>query len=803
MLVSYRWLNELVPCEDRSPEELGELITMAGVEVEGIEDLSEGLREVVAGIITKAEPHPKNRHWSVCRVSVGKEELSIVSGAPYLEVGKRVVVALPGAELPNGSKVETVELKGIESQGNLVSEIELGLAEEGEVETVLFLDEDVPPGSEVTSLLHMDDKILEVSPTPNRPDCLGVLGIAREVSTILKRPLTLPDTSCQEMDREASEFVTVKITEPHLCPRYAARYVEGVSVAPSPLWMKVRVKSAGMRPINNLVDVTNYVLMELGHPLHAFDYDDLDEHTIVVRRARKGEIIVTLDGVDRELDRDTLLIADASRGVAIAGIMGGANSEVRRRSERILIESAFFNPISIRRTSKRLGLQTEASYRFERGMDIEGLILALDRTTHLIQKVAGGVAAKGRVDEYPLPYQPKRLTLREETVRKVMGISLSSKEMEETLKRLGFSTEVEGDSVVAEVPPFRAHDVTREIDLVEEVARIHGFHKIPSETLRGALPEKVVPSSKDLQEGLKNLLVGCGLREVITYSFISPKWLKHLKLPEDDPRLDPVELLNPLSEDLSVMRTTILPGLLQAAAKNQRSKHTDGAIFEVGRVFRKRGSVTLEEPLALACLMMGSLPRHWSSRGEQYDLYHMKGVAELVWRWLFGSEPAVSEADEPFLHPGRSLVMEAENTKLFATVGELHPKVADSFGLKGRVYVMEMLLPERRETGKGFSFTPPPRFPATTRDLSIVVDKETSHGELLSVLKKAASQLVEEIELIDRYEGAPLEEGEVSLTYSFRYRAPDRTLTDEEVESLHNSLAEKIVSEIGARIRGK
>ncbi len=807
MLVSYKWLNEFVECEDYSPEEVGELITMAGVEVEGVEDLSEGLKNVVAGVITKAEPHPQNRRWMVCDVSIGKDSVRIVSGAPYLEVGKGVIVALPGAQLPNGSTVEVVDLKGVESQGNLVSEIELGLAEEGEVETVIFLEDlegEVKPGDDVTSLLYMDDKILEVSPTPNRPDCLGVLGVAREVSAILKRPLRLPDATCEEMDTPASDFVKVKIMEPPLCPRYTARYVEGVTVAPSPLWMKVRVKAAGMRPINNLVDVTNYVLMELGHPLHAFDYDDLEEHTIVVRRARQGEIIVTLDGVDRELDRDTLLIADASRGVAIAGIMGGANSEVRRRSERILVESAFFNPTSIRRTSKRLGLQTEASYRFERGMDIEGLVLALNRTTHLIQKVAGGISAKGFVDEYPLPYQPKQLALRQETVKRVLGISLSEEEMEETLNRLGFNAKRQNGSIEAEVPPFRAHDVTREIDLVEEVARIHGFHKIPSETLRGALPEKPIPTTKELKEGLKDLLWACGLKEVITYSFISPKWLRDLGLDADDPRLDTVELLNPLTEDMSVMRTTILPGILQIAAKNQRSKIMDGAVFEVGRVFRKKGSVTLQEPLSLACLMMGRTPDHWSVKGREYDLYDIKGVAERVWRWLFGSLPKVVECQEPFLHPGRSLEFREKGVSQVAVVGELHPKVREAFGLKGRVYVMEMSLPDSRVSGsKGFTFTPPPKFPATVRDLSIVVKKGVSHGELLSLLKKTVSELVEEIRLIDRYQGPPLEEGEVSLTYSFRYRAPDRTLTDEEVESLHQTLAEKIVSQIGAKIRGK
>jgi len=606
MLFTLNWLDEFVDCRDLSPDEIARRLTMAGLEVERVSYLGEGLNKVVLGRIVSLRDHPREPKWKVCRVSIGGEEVQVVSGAPYLEEGKRVLVALPGSSLPSGMVVETVELKGVASQGNLVSEIELGLAEEGEVETVIF-PEKGEPGDPAAPLVFMDDYLLETSPTPNRPDCLGVLGVARELAVLLDRPLKMPPIAFPQEGPPIEEVIQVEIKDPDLCRRYCARYMEGIQVGPSPLNVKVRLKAAGIRPISNVVDATNYVLVEMGHPLHAFDYDDLRGHKIVVRRATKGEVLVTLDGNVRELEPPMLLIADAERGVALAGIMGGANSEVKRRSERILIESAFFDPISIRKTAKALGISTEASKRFERGTDIEGLVRALDRTTQLILELAGGKVARGMLDVYPKPYVPKKVTLAHVNLEGVLGTTIAPVKVNSILEGLGFAPQWDGEKWETTVPSFRAFDVSREIDLIEEVARVYGYHNIPSTMPSGPLPKEKVESQRPLIVKTKDILVGLGLMEVINYSFIDPRSLSALKLPKSDPRLRFVPIRNPLSEEMSVMRTTLLPGLLNTASVNERAQIRDMALFEVGRVFL----AGVPERLHVGILAMGKRGVSW------------------------------------------------------------------------------------------------------------------------------------------------------------------------------------------------
>ncbi len=798
MLFTLNWLDEFVDCRDLSPEEVAHRLTMAGLEVEGVSYLGEGLDQVVTGRILAVREHPQEKRWKVCRITVGDQEIQVVSGAPYLEEGLNVLVALPGARLPNGTVVETVELKGVESQANLVSEIELDLAEEEEVETVIFLDEDVKPGQQAVSLLSMDDYILETSPTPNRPDCLGVLGVARELAVLLDRPLKEPQVSFPEEGPPIEDLVDVDIRDPDLCPRYCARYVEGIKVGPSPLPMKVRLKAAGIRSISNVVDVTNYVLVELGHPLHAFDYDDLRGHRIVVRRAKEGEILVTLDGNVRELEPDMLLIADAERGVALAGIMGGANSEVRRRSERILIESAFFEPTSIRRTAKRLGISTEASKRFERGADIEGLVLALDRTTQLILEVAGGKVARGMVDAYPQPYQPRKLTLSLEGLESFLGTPVPHQEAERILKGLGFAPRKKVGQLEVTVPPYRAFDVTREVDLVEEVARIYGYHNIPSTMPSGPLPRERVESQRSLIMEAQAVLSGLGLVEVINYSFIHPPALEAMGFGEDDVRSRAVSILNPLSEEMSVMRTTLLPGLLATAQANEKVQVRDMALFEVGRVFLKEGEGVREE-LRAALLAMGRRGAAWDDKGREYDFFFVKGVVEELVKRLTGKGIALEPWDEPYLHPGRRARI-LLNGKEMGFIGEIHPRLARRYRFSGRCYVAELSL-EALAGGREKVFEPLPRFPGTTRDLSMVAPYSLTHAEILATMEELAPDLLRDIRLIDLYTGPPIEEGKRSLTYSLLYRAEDRTLTDQEVEEVHSRLVEELEERLPIKVR--
>jgi len=797
MLFTLNWLDEFVDCKDLSPEEIAHRLTMAGLEVEGVSYLGEGLERVVTGRILAVQDHHQERRWKVCRISVGNGEVQVVSGAPYLEEGRTVLVALPGARLPNGVVVETVDLKGVESQANLVSEIELDLAEEGDVETVIFLDE-VEPGQEAAPLIHMDDYLLETSPTPNRPDCLGVLGVARELAVLLNRPLKEPHISFPEEGPSVEELVVVEIWDPDLCPRYCARYVEGMKVGPSPLSMKVRLKAAGIRAISNVVDVTNYVLVELGHPLHAFDYDDLRGHKIVVRKAKEGEILVTLDGNVRDLEPDMLLIADAERGVALAGIMGGANSEVRRRSERILIESAFFEPTSIRRTAKRLGISTEASKRFERGADIEGLVRALDRTTQLILEVAGGKAARGMVDAYPQPYQPKRLILSLDGLDNFLGTSVPPEDAERILDGLGFSPRKKMGQLEVTVPPYRAFDVTREIDLVEEVARVYGYHNIPSTMPAGPLPKERVGSQRPLIMEVQAILSGLGLVEVINYSFIDPTSLEGLGLDSQDPRANPVTIINPLSEEMSVMRTTLLPGLLATAQVNEKVQVKDMAFFEVGRVFFK-GDNGFQERLHGAVLAMGRRGASWDDRGRDYDFFYVKGVVEELARRMRGRTLTLGSCDEPFLHPGRAARLLLDGEEL-GYIGEVHPRLARQYRFSSRCYVAEFSL-DVLAGDRDVVFEPLPRFPGTTRDLSMIAPYSLTHAKILTTMEELAPGLLREIRLIDLYTGPPIEEGKRSLTYSLLYRADDRTLTDEEVEEVHGRLVEELEKRLPITVR--
>jgi phenylalanyl-tRNA synthetase beta chain len=794
MLFTLNWLDEFVDCRDLSPDDIARRLTMAGLEVEGVSYLGECLKKVMVGRLVSLKDHPQEPKWKVCKVAIGGEEVQVVSGAPCLEEGKRVLAALPGASLPSGMVVEAVELKGVASQGNLVSEIELDLAEEGEVETVIF-PEKGEPGELAAPLVFMDDHLLETSPTPNRPDCLGILGVARELAVLLGRPLKVPPIAFPQEGPSIEEVAWGEIKDPDLCPRYCARYIEGIQAGPSPLSMKVRLKAAGIRSISNVVDATNYVLVEMGHPLHAFDYDDLRGHKIVVRRAKKGEVLVTLDGEARDLTPEVLLIADAERGVALAGIMGGANSEVRERSQRILIESAFFEPTSIRKTSKGLGISTEASKRFERGADIEGLVRALDRVTQLIMELAGGKAAQGMLDVYPEPYVPKKVSLSHGNLEGVLGATVAPDKVGGILEGLGFAPQWDGEKWGTTVPSFRAFDVSREIDLVEEVARVYGYHNIPSTMPSGPLPREKVESQRTLIVETEAILSGMGLMEVINYSFIDPRSLSALKLAASDPRLRFMAIKNPLSEEMSVMRTILLPGLLDTALVNERAQVRDMALFEVGRVFLPG----VPERLHVGILAMGKREVSWDQKGQDYDFFFVKGVVEKLARRLKGVELQLKKGKEPFLHSGRSASLNVGG-KSVGYIGEIHPQLARSYRLSHRCYVAELLL-EVLGGEKRMDFEPLPRFPGSIRDLSLIAPMDLSHSRILAMIRELSPPRLREVSLIDHYTGPPVEAGKRSLTYSLLYRAEDRTLTDQEVEGEHGDLVKKLESKLPITIR--
>ncbi len=797
MRVLYSVLNRFVNVSDLSPEDVADRLTMGGLEVEGVEYLGDSLRGCVVALVKEVVSHPSSKKLKVLRVHDGSSDIQVVCGAPNVREGLKVALALPGAVLPTGDRVEAVEILGVKSEGMLLSEIELGLEEEAG--GILELPEESVVGDELAEYVYMDDYVLEVSPTPNRGDCFGVLGVAREVAAIFERELVIPEVKVNEELDSVNEYVSIEIEDPNLCPRYVGRYIEGVEVGDSPLWMKVAVKAFGMRPISNVVDVTNYVLMEVGHPLHAFDFDRLKEGRIVVRRARQGEFIVTLDGEYRELDGDTLVIADGKRPVAIAGVMGGANSEVTSNTKRVLLESAYFDPVSIRRTSKRLGLSTEASKRFERGTDIEALVYAADRAAQLIVDVANGKVAKGRYDVYPKPFEKRKIYVSFEKISGLLGVEISEEEAERILFRLGFDVEKKEDGFLVGTPPHRILDVTRDVDVVEEVARIWGYHRVPAVMPSQPLPSYEIESDYPFVERVKSLMVSAGLVECINYSFIPSYFADRLKLPEDDERRRYVKLINPLSEEMSVMRTTLLFGLLDTASRNHRVRAFDLSMFEIGRVFFLKQEI--EERLFLGMVFTGSVKDHWSQSSRKYDFYDAKGVVEALGRFL-GLDFAFVPSKEPFLHPGQSADV-VWNRKVIGYVGVLHPDIVEDFELKHPAVVAEVDLEHLKNIKRIPTYRSIPKYPETTRDLSFIVPKTVSYDQVLSeVLRDRPSELAR-VKLIDVYKGKGIPEDHVSMTLSFVFVSHERTLSDEEVDQIFWSIAERLEKNLPLTIRGK
>ncbi len=797
MRVLWSVLRRFVDVSGLDPQEVADRLTMSGLEVEGVEYLGEALKNCVVAKIVEVKPHPESNKLKVLKVSDGLSHYSVVCGAPNVGEGMNVALALPGASLPNGVRVEAADIRGVRSEGMLLSEIELDLVEE--TWGILELPEEAKPGDPLAKWVYMDDYVLEVSPTPNRGDCFGVLGVAREVAAVFGRGLTYPEVGFPEELEEVERYVSVEIEDSELCPRYTARYIEGVSVDESPLWLKVAVKAFGMRPISNVVDVTNYVLMEVGHPLHAFDFDRLKEGRIIVRRAKEGEYIVTLDGEYRELTSDILVIADGQRPVAVAGIMGGANSEVARSTTKVLLESAYFDPVNIRRSSKKLGLSTEASKRFERGTDIEGLVYALNRATQLIVEVAGGSVAKGVYDVYPRPLEKPKVYVSFDKVNSLLGVDVPAEDVCGILKRLEFSVKREGEGVEVEVPYFRMLDVTRDVDVVEEVARIWGYDRIPSVMPAQPIPHYVVESEYFFVEKVRDYAVHCGLTEAISYSFINPTLYDALKIPEGDARRSFVKLLNPISEEMSVMRTTLLPGLLVSVGNNHRVRVFDTALFEVGRVFFKREEI--EERLRFGFVFTGSTPGHWQSKPRKYDFYDAKGVLEYLAMRL-GVCFSFVPSKEPFLHPGQAADVIYED-RVVGYVGVLHPDVVETLELRAPVIAGELDLETFKRLEKRVSYQPISRYPETTRDLSFIIPKTVSYDEVKRVVLEDCPEELVQVKLIDVYEGEPIEEGKVSMTLSFVFVSRHRTLSDEEVDELFWSIAKRLEEKLPVVIRGK
>ncbi|MCP4396794.1 MAG: phenylalanine--tRNA ligase subunit beta [bacterium] len=808
MKISYRWLQEYIDC--RIPvDELSHRLTMAGLEVEGREDVSFRFSEhIVVGEILDAQKHPDADKLFVCRVSVGGESTrTIVCGAPNTASNVKVAVALPGAELPKGLKIRDAKIRGVASSGMICAEDELGISNDHS--GILILAPEAPVGAALTpELLGLpeDDSVLEIGLTPNRGDCLSHLGIARDLAALLDLPLRPLSIEYPEEGPAVSEQVTVSIESPELCHRYTASVISGVTIGPSPLWLKIRLESVGVRSINNVVDVTNLVMMELGQPLHAFDLKNVEGPEIIVRRAQAGERFITLDNVERELDDTMLMIADAERDVAVGGVMGGQNSEVSETSTEILLESARFDPSNIRKTAKKLGLSTEASYRFERSVDVQSADLALRRATKLIAELGGGTVAKGIVDEYPTPHVPVQLSLRFARVEQILGVAIKPPTIEKILSSLGFQrmNSSEG-SVTVEVPSHRP-DVEREIDLVEEVGRIYGFDNIPTMLPSGEIPPRRKNFPKEIEKLTRESLLSQGLYEVVNYSFFDEKNLSKLGIDKKNPYDRLVSLKNPLTKEQRVLRTTTIPGLLENLMLNSSNRVENVRIFEIGRTFHATdpSQALPEEKAVVSGLLSGRrMELGWNQSQEAVDFYDMKGIVEnTLQRLNIPCEFCRAEAS-PFLHPGESAAIQVNN-EILGSVGKIHPDVCDAFDLvDGRVYVFELFFDVLvKYAALDTAFSSLPKYPAVHRDLAVIAPvASTEAAEIESIILEAGQPLLEKLVLFDRYVGPQVGDGNASLTYSLHYRSPERTLTDSDVGSIEQRIIERLEARLGLRLR--
>ncbi|HEY2030407.1 MAG TPA: phenylalanine--tRNA ligase subunit beta [Myxococcales bacterium] len=795
MKISVKWLRELCPA-DISDDEIARRLTLAGLEVEGRQSIAIG-EGVVAARVASREPVPGSDHLSVCRVDDGSSTQQIVCGAQNYEAGDVVPMARPGATLPNGMQIKRAKLRGVESNGMLCSERELGLSDDHA--GLMILPRETRLGTTLDELLGLPDTVFEINVTPNRPDALSHLGIARELSAL---------TGIEIKPLDAKRLGTgtlpakVSVEDAEWCPRYVALVIEGVRVGPSPLRVQERLRSCGVRPISNVVDATNRALLELGHPLHAFDLDKLAGAQIVVRRAREGEPMTTLDGKERKLTADDLVIADAEKPVALAGVMGGATSEVSESTTRLLLESAMFEPAGVRRTARRQALHTEASHRFERGMDEHSAGEAALRCAQLIVELAGGRILDGSIDVYPKPRELPKVYVRPSRVSSVLGVEVSADEVDARLRSLKLTNVGDGRW---SVPSWRG-DLRREIDCIEEIARLRGFDKIPVRVHKAGVGETAAidPSRQATRAG-RAVFSAHGLDEVLNYSFVAAADLSALGAPE------PILVANPLTVEQGAMRTTMLAGLLRNLAHNLKRGSHDVRLYEVGRVYlRERDPQHAEGPLAwpaheprrIGIALAGTrAAKGWTGGGDALDLYDLKGIVEDLLEAL-SVDGRFTHATHHAMHPATTAQLQVAGAAV-GQLGQIHPTVAARFELPPSVWLAELdwdALVAQATSVRPLSGVP--KFPAVARDLAFVVDARVAADALLAEIRAADEEkLLESVSLFDVYRGAPVPEGRKSMAFGLSLRAADRTLTDAEADALCARIRERLKTKVGAEIR--
>jgi phenylalanyl-tRNA synthetase beta chain len=789
MRVSLRWLQEFVDLPTDDPEEIARALDGLGIEVDTIERMALPFTGVVVAHVEGIRPHPSADRVRVVAIDDGSGSREVVCGAWNFEAGATVAYATVGSRLAGGLEVGEREIRGVLSPGMIASERELGIGDDAG--GILLLDRGTP-GQDVAELVALPDVVFDVSITPNRPDAMSIFGVARELAAFYDLPLR--PVPADPVEGEGTSGVRVRIEDPAGCPRFTAREIGGVTVGPSPLWMRQRLRAAGVRPISNVVDVTNYVMLEMGQPLHAFDLDLVPQETIVVRRADAGEPLTTLDGIDRVLEASDLVIASPEAALGLAGIMGGGSSEVSAATTRVLLEVAHFEPTGVLLTGKRHGLRTEAVARFERGVDPELPPRASARATSLIAALAGGVAIGDLVDEHPRPHVPAVVEFPSSEVGRLLGVEVARDEIAGYLTRLGFGVG-DGDPMAVTVPSYRP-DVTRPADLVEEVARLHGFDRIPARLPRGT--GGMLPHDEVVRRAVRRAMIGAGFFETMAFDFVDRASIGAFVVDPADPRRNAVVVRNPLSDEEDVLRTTLIPGLLEGIRVNQSRHRPDVALFEMGTVFSPSSGPIPDQPRTVAFAAAGRVPAPSWEPSPQRDVRDAIGVVETLFAALDTEYSLVQEPVAGF-HPGRSAAIVVGGNRI-GVVGEVHPSVAERFDLDGRVIAGEIdvagFAPHRGE------FVAPSAFPPVVFDMAFDVGDDVPAGRLVAVVREAAGDLLERAVVFDVFTGPPLAAGRTSVAIRLTFRDPGRTLTDEDLVPVRSAITSAVATEVGGALRG-
>lgn len=791
MDLSIRWLKDYVDIGDISMRDFSEAMSMSGSKVEGWTTEFEDVKNVVVGKILSVEPHPDSDHLVICQLDVGQQEpVQIVTGASNVHVGDMVPAALHKSQLPNGVKITKGKLRGVMSNGMMCSIAELNLtkgdfpyaAEDG----IFLLQEDCQVGQDIASAIGCNDTCVEFEITPNRPDCLSVLGLAREAAVTFGKELKMHTPQVKGCGGDIHDYLSVEVRNPQLCPRYTAKVVKNVKIGPSPRWMRERLRASGVRPIDNIVDITNYVMLEYGQPMHAFDIEYVKDHKIIVRNAVSGETIQTLDGVDRTLSEDMLVIADSEKASAVAGVMGGEHSGINENTHTVVFESACFKGSSVRITAKKLGMRTESSGRFEKGLDAQNCLPAVMRACELVELLGAGEVVDGVIDVDNTNYQPTRIHLDADWTNRFLGTDIPKEQMVKILTNLQF--QMEGDEII--VPSFRS-DVEHKADIAEEIARFYGYNNIPTTIAKGS-PEGGYNEYQKFERVVNQNMLAQGMYEIMTYSFVSPKQYDKIRLPKDDPKRQSVVIRNPLGEDTSIMRTNAIPSMMDILSKNYNNRNGAVSLYEIGNEYIPVEGELL--PDEVPNLVLGMY-------GDDKDFFTLKGVVENLLDTLAIREYDVdAKSDDPTFHPGRCAVLSKDGEE-FGIIGEVHPLVCANYGINTRVYVGKLKLRKLfAMMDIQRSYVPMPKFPVSTRDLALLCDDALPVMTMEKAIKAAAGKILEKIELFDVYKGSQIAQGKKSVAFNISMRASDRTLTDEEVNGAMSKIL-KALEELGAQIR--